>query len=66
MFKSPVRATVKQFTTLSTFKKFLIAFILVVGFYAWIIVGYGLVGKLERINIVFAGRASDFSLETSR
>ena len=66
MFKKLLAQTEYQLTTLTKFKLFLIAFIIVVGFYAWIIVGYGLFGKLEKINIAFAGRASDFSVDTSR
>ena len=63
MLKKFFAQTKYQLTILSPFKRFLIAFIIVCGFYAWIVAGYGLVGKLEKINIAFAGRASDYSLE---
>lgn len=63
MFSKFIAQTKYQLTILTPIKRFLIAFIILCGFYAWIIAGYGLMGRLEKISIVFAGRASEYSLD---
>lgn len=51
----------KQVLSLSLLMRFLLAFALIGGFYAWIVVGFGLKGRLETITFGFSERAALFN-----
>lgn len=56
MFEKSLLSSARQLRDLTWTHRIIIGFILIIGFYAWIVFGFGLMGRIDVITAGFAER----------